>query len=67
MESTQTILPKPVYTASIGLFRWRIKYRRNPTSVSSVITQMMEYGNDLSGWTPINLPASCLKPVGVTH
>ena len=61
MESSRSVLP--VLTISGGV--WAFEYDRSEQAQPST-TQVVEYGSDLSGWTPLIIPASSAGPVTIT-
>jgi autotransporter-associated beta strand protein len=60
--SSQTILP--VLTKSVG--DWVFEYDRSDLSLSPATTQIVEFGSDLAGWTPVLIPTSSLGSVVIT-
>ena len=61
MISSQAILP--VLSKSSG--NWVFEYERNALSKYST-TQVVEYGNDLSGWTEVTIPPASAGNVTIT-
>ena len=61
LESSRAILPK--LTKSAG--DWLFEYERSELSKSST-TQVVEYGSDLAGWTPLTVPATSAGNVAIT-
>jgi hypothetical protein len=61
MASSQTI--QPTLTNSAG--DWVFEYDRSDAAQSST-TQTVEYGNNLTGWTPVNIPATSAGIVEIT-
>ena len=61
MASSQAIQPKLTKSAEI----WVFSYHRSHLSESSTI-QLVEYGNDLTGWTPLTIPADTVGAVTIT-
>jgi hypothetical protein len=61
MQSSQAIRPK--LTQSGG--DWLFSYDRSHLSKSST-TQVVEYGDDLTGWTPLYIPAESAGIVTIT-
>jgi hypothetical protein len=59
MVSSQTILPKLTRTGG----SWFYEYDRSDLSQPPATIQEVEYGNDLSGWTPITIPLTGAGPV----
>jgi hypothetical protein len=53
MVSLQAILPK--LTPSTGGV-WAFEYDRSDLSLAPATTQVVEYGDDLTGWNPITIP-----------
>ena len=62
MVSSQVIRPRPATTGG----NWVFTYDRSNLSKSST-TQTVEYGNDLTGWTPLAIPAESNGRVTVTR
>ena len=62
MTSSQAILP--------ALFKpgadWVFEYERSHLSLPPNTTQVVEYGGDLTGWTPIAIPATSAGTVTIT-
>ena len=54
MVASQTILPKQSPGAD---GTWVFEYNRSDASQATT-TQVVEYGSDLTGWTPVPIPAS---------
>ena len=46
--------------------QWVFEYDRNDDSLPPATTQVVQYGNDLSGWTDITIPATSSGTVTVT-
>jgi hypothetical protein len=61
MASSQTI--QPTLTKSAG--DWVFEYDRSDAAQSTT-TQVVEYGSDLSGWTPVIIPAVSAGIVEIT-
>ena len=61
MASSQAIQPKLTKSAEI----WVFSYHRSHLSESSTI-QLVEYGNSLTGWTPLTIPADTAGAVTIT-
>ena len=61
MVTSQAILP--ALTSSGG--NWIFEYDRSDLSQSST-TQTVEYGSDLTGWTPVPIPATTAGNVTIT-
>jgi autotransporter-associated beta strand protein len=61
MVSSQAILPVLTYTGGV----WVFEYERSELSKSST-TQVVEYGSDLTGWTPMTIPLTTNSFVTVT-
>ena len=59
--SSRTILP--VLSKATGA--WTFEYERSDVSLSST-TQVVEYGDDLTGWTRVTIPATSNAPVTIT-
>ena len=62
MVSSQSILPK--LTSLAG--SWVFEYDRSDASIAPATTQVVEYGSDLAGWTPVNIPATSGGMVTIT-
>ena len=62
MTSTQAILP----TLTKQPDSWLFVYDRSDASLSPATVQVVEYGSDLTGWTPISVPATTAGPVTIT-
>lgn len=62
LVSSQTILPKLVKTGGV----WTFEYYRSDISLSPATVQVVEYGNDLIGWTPITIPTASAGSVVIT-
>ena len=61
--SSQSILP--ALTKSSG--DWVFEYNRSDVSLPPATTQIVEYGSDLVGWTPVVIPANSLDTVVITE
>ena len=61
MVSSQAIRPVLTHTGGV----WAFEYERNGPSKSST-TQVVEYGDDLTGWTPLTIPADSGGDVTIT-
>ena len=62
LVSSQAILPKLVKTGGV----WTFEYYRSDISLSPATVQVVEYGNDLIGWTPITIPTTSAGSVVIT-
>ena len=62
MVSSQAILPK--LTPSGG--NWLFEYDRSDLSLPPATTQVVEYGSDLAGWTPVTIPATSAGSVTIS-
>ena len=62
LVSSQTILPKLIKTGAV----WTFEYDRSDISLSPATVQVVEYGNDLIGWTPITIPTTSAGSVAIT-
>jgi hypothetical protein len=62
MVSSRTILP--ALTKSAGA--WVFEYERSDLSLAPATTQVVEYGDDLTGWTPIEIPEISNTEVAIT-
>jgi len=62
MTSSLSILPQ---MARLG-DNWFFNYDRNPLSSPPATSQVVEYGSDLIGWTPITIPATSNDQVTIT-
>ena len=56
--------PLPVLTQSTGL--WTFAYNRSVASRPPATNQIVEYGDNLSGWTPVTIPLSSAGNVTIT-
>jgi fibronectin-binding autotransporter adhesin len=63
MVSGQAILPS--LTKSVGGV-WSFEYDRSDLSLPPATTQVVEYGNDLIGWTPVIVPATTSGSAEIT-
>jgi alpha-galactosidase len=63
MVSGQAILPKLTKT---GGGDWAFEYFRSDLSLPPATAQMVEYGSDLTGWTPVIVPATSSGVVTIT-
>jgi autotransporter-associated beta strand protein len=61
MVSKQSILPKLSKLAGA----WVFVYDRSNASLAPVTAQVVQYGNDLTGWVSIPIPATTSLPVTV--
>jgi hypothetical protein len=61
MVSSQAIQPKLTFTGGV----WVFSYDRSHPAKSST-TQVVEYGSDLTGWTPLTIPTDSAGAVIVT-
>ena len=57
-----SILPKLTFTGG----NWLFEYDRSNLSQPPAITQVVEYGTELTGWTPVIIPATSAGPVTIT-
>ena len=62
MVSTRTILPTLTRSGS----NWVFEYDRSNLSLAPATTQVVEYGSDLVGWTPVPIPTTSAGSVTVT-
>ena len=62
MVSSQPI--QPSLSKSAG--NWEFDYERSDLSLSPATTQVVEYGNNLIGWTPVNIPMTSSGIVTIT-
>lgn len=62
MESSQAILPT---LKTVG-GAWTFEYDRSDLSLPPATAQAVEYGNDLTGWTPVAIPATSGGAVTIT-
>jgi autotransporter-associated beta strand protein len=60
--STQAILPTLKKSSS----NWVFEYNRSHASLSPATVQVVEYGNELTGWTPLLIPLVSTEPVTIT-
>jgi hypothetical protein len=61
MVSTQADLPKLTKTGN----SWIFVYKRNNVALPPNTTQVVEYGNDLDGWTSLEIPAASAGSVSI--
>ncbi len=62
MVSSQAILP--VLAKSGG--DWLFEYDRSDASMAPATNQVVEYGSNLTGWTPVTIPATTAGIVTIT-
>ena len=62
MVSSQAILPKLAKSGG----DWVFEYDRNDVSITPATMQIVEYGGDLSGWTPVVIPETSAGIVEIT-
>ena len=62
MVSSQSILPKVTPSGN----NWLFEYDRSDLSLSPATTQVVEYGSDLAGWTPVTIPTTTAGIVTIT-
>jgi autotransporter-associated beta strand protein len=62
MVSSQSVMPK---LASLG-GNWVFEYDRNDASIAPATIQVVEYGSDLAGWTPVTIPTTSGGVVTIT-
>jgi hypothetical protein len=62
MLSSQTILPKLAKSSG----NWLFEYNRSDLSLSPATTQVVEYGNDLTGWIRVIIPVTSANSVTIT-
>ena len=60
--STQAILP----TLKKSATAWVFEYNRSNASLSPATVQVVEYGNELTGWTSLPIPTTSAGPVTIT-
>ena len=46
--------------------QWTFEYDRNDDSLPPATTQVVEYGDSLTGWTPVSIPATSSGAVTIT-
>ena len=63
MASSQAILPTQAPGAGGA---WVFEYDRNVDSRPPATTQVVEYGDNLSGWTPVTIPLTSAGVVNIT-
>jgi len=61
MDSSLAVLPKLTRNGNT----WIFKYDRNNLSLP-VTTQVVEYGNNLTGWTAVPIPSTTAGSVTIT-
>ena len=64
MISSQSKLPSQ---APVTGGNWTFSYDRSVASRPPATTQIVEYGDDLSGWEPINIPLNGANNVAITN
>ena len=64
MTASQTILPTQ---APVVGGAWVFSYDRSVASRPPATTQIVEFGDDLSGWTPVVIPLDAVKNVAITN
>jgi hypothetical protein len=62
MASSQAILPKLANSGG----NWVFEYDRSDFSLAPATTQVVEYGSNLTGWTPVTIPATTAGMVTIT-
>jgi autotransporter-associated beta strand protein len=62
MTSSQAILPKLANSGG----NWVFEYDRSDFSLAPATTQVVEYGSNLTGWTPVTIPATTAGIVTIT-
>jgi autotransporter-associated beta strand protein len=62
MVSSQAILPVPAQDGA----NWVFEYDRSALSRPPDTTQIVEYGNDLTGWTSLTIPLASAGAVTIT-
>jgi autotransporter-associated beta strand protein len=62
MASSRSIQPT---LASVG-GKWVFEYDRSDLSLPPATSQIVEYGSDLTGWTPVLIPATTAGTVTIT-
>jgi hypothetical protein len=62
MTSSISILPQLTRSGD----DWFFNYDRNPLSSPPATNQVVEYGSDLIGWTPIIIPLTSNDQVTIT-
>jgi hypothetical protein len=62
MTSSQAILPKLANSGG----NWVFEYDRSDYSLAPATTQVVEYGSNLTGWTPVTIPATTAGIVTIT-
>jgi hypothetical protein len=62
MVSSQSVMPK---LALLG-GNWVFEYDRNDASIAPATIQVVEYGSDLAGWTPVTIPTTSGGVVTIT-
>jgi hypothetical protein len=45
---------------------WVFEYERSDLSLSPATVQIVEYGSNLTGWTPVSIPATSAGIVTIT-
>jgi hypothetical protein len=63
MTASRAVLPD-LTTPAAGT--WVFEYDRNDLSLPPETTQIVEYGSDLTGWTPLTIPAASAGNVEIT-
>ncbi len=62
MVSSRTVLP----TLTPSGNNWLFEYNRSDLSLPPATTQVVEYGSELTGWTPVTIPATSAGIVTIT-
>ena len=62
MVSSQSILPTLTFSGG----NWLFEYNRSTLSAPPATTQVVEYGSDLAGWTPVTIPTTSAGSVTIT-
>lgn len=62
LANSSAILP----TLKPGPGGWLFEYDRSDVSAPPATTQVVEYGNNLTGWTPVTIPATSAGAVTIT-
>ena len=64
MTASQSQLPTQTHPVGGA---WTFAYDRSVASRPPATTQIVEYGDDLSGWTPVTIPLNSATNVAITY
>jgi len=63
VQSSSATLPAVIQS---GGGTWSFEYERSNLSAPPATTQVVEYGSDFTGWTPVTIPATSAGSVTIT-